>query len=270
MHNYSTPLLPKVNQTTFTALCLSLITALWLPPAATADEPVKKAESTIAEKDTKKTKELESVKPGINKNFLDPELKVDEWVNRFEVESREVFSSRAQIMKKAVAANAGDTIADIGAGTGLFMVAMSNAVGEDGTVYSVDISTAFIKHLKERVSNEKLTNVEPVLCDEDDVKLPANSVDVAFVCDTYHHFEFPQPTLKSIFDALKPGGRFVVIDFERVPGKSREWTLSHVRAGKETFAAEIEAAGFSDRKELDVPGLKENYCLEFRKPPGKE
>ena len=213
----------------------------------------------------KKIAAEESVKPGINKNFLDPKLDIGEWVNRFEVESREVFSSRVQIMK-ALALKEGNTVADIGAGTGLFMVAMSNAVAEKGKVYSVDISEAFIKHLKQRVAELKLSNVEPVLCGQNNVKLPPVSVDVAFVCDTYHHFEFPQPTLKSIYDALKPGGRFVVVDFERIPGESSEWILGHVRANKETFAAEIEAAGFSNKRELEVPGLKENYCLEFRKP----
>ncbi|MEZ5329727.1 MAG: methyltransferase domain-containing protein [Verrucomicrobiales bacterium] len=218
---------------------------------AVADEPV--------------IKPAESVKPGINKNFLDPNLKVSDWVEKFEVESREVFSSRVQIMK-ALDLKKGEAVADIGAGTGLFMVAMSNGVGDEGKVYSVDISEAFVKNLKERVAELKLTNVTPVLCDQDDAKLPEASVDAAFICDTYHHFEFPQSTLKSIFKALKPGGRLVVVDFERIPGESSEWTMGHVRAGKETFAAEIEAAGFKNQREVEVPGLKENYCLEFRKP----
>lgn len=229
--------------------CLSLV--------ALADEPKSVAETP----DTSK----QSVKPGINKNFLDPELEVEEWVNRFEVESREVFSARAQILK-ALQLKRGEAVADIGAGTGLFMVALSNSVGEKGKVFAVDISEAFVKHLKGRIEELKLENVETVLCGEDDVKLAAESIDVAFVCDTYHHFEFPQPTLKSILAALKPGGRFIVVDFERIPGESREWTLNHVRAGKETFASEIKKAGFTSMRELSVPGLKENYCLEFRKP----
>lgn len=209
--------------------------------------------------------EQESVKPGINKGFLDPNLEVKEWVNRFEVESREVFSARAQILK-ALGLKSSESVADIGAGTGLFMVAFSKAVGKEGNVFAVDISEAFIKHLNGRIAELDLSNVKTVLCGEADVKLPAESVDVAFVCDTYHHFEFPQSTLKTLFAALKPGGRFIVVDFERIPGESREWTLSHVRAGKDTFATEIESVGFSARRELIVPGLKENYCLEFRKP----
>lgn len=206
-----------------------------------------------------------SVNPGINKGFLDPQLNIGEWVNRFEVESREVFTARVQILK-ALKLKEGDTVADIGAGTGLFMVAMSKAVGSSGKVYAVDISEAFVKHLIHRKAELELGNVEPVLCGDDDVNLPPASVDVAFVCDTYHHFEFPAPTLQSILRALKPGGRLVVVDFERIPGTSSEWTLNHVRAGKDTFAAEIESSGFGERRELEVPGLHENYCLEFVRP----
>ena len=92
------------------------------------------------------------------------------------------------------------------------------------------------------------------------------SIDVAFVCDTYHHFEYPTASVASLRDALKPGGRLVIIDFERIPGKTREWVLNHVRAGKEVFTKEIESVGFVKEKEVKVSGLKENYTLIFRSP----
>jgi predicted methyltransferase len=88
---------------------------------------------------------------------------------------------------------------------------------------------------------------------------------VAFICDVYHHFEFPAQTLESIHSALSEGGRLIVIDFERIPGVSREWTLGHVRAGKETFIEEIEAAGFQLVAEREIQGFEENYYVEFRK-----
>lgn len=106
----------------------------------------------------------------------------------------------------------------------------------------------------------------PILCGQDDVRLPPASIDAAFICDTYHHFEFPATSLASIYRALKPGGQVVVVDFERVPGVSSDWTLDHVRAGKEVFRAEIEAAGFEFAEEVEVEGLAENYFLRFRKP----
>ena len=87
-----------------------------------------------------------------------------------------------------------------------------------------------------------------------------------FVCDTYHHFTYPRTELASLHRALRPGGRLVVVDFERVEGVSSDWVLEHVRAGKEAVRAEIEAAGFTF---LDQPatGLEENYCVRFRRAP---
>ncbi|MGB2501466.1 MAG: SAM-dependent methyltransferase, partial [Mariniblastus sp.] len=60
-------------------------------------------------------------------------------------------------------------------------------------------------------------------------------------------------------------GELVVIDFERIPGESREWLLGHVRAGKEVFRAEIMDAGFALDEEVTIKGFKENYFLRFRK-----
>jgi SAM-dependent methyltransferase len=206
----------------------------------------------------------QSVKPGINQEFLRPELRVEEWIGRFETESREVFTAREAIVA-AAGLEEGMRVADVGAGTGLFTRLFSDRVGAGGWVFAVDISPKFAEHLARVADASKLANITPVLCADDSVLLPPESVDLVFVCDTYHHFEYPDATLASIRRALKPGGRLVVLDFERIEGVSREWTLDHVRAGKETFRAEIEAAGFEFAGETDVEGLEENYFLMFRK-----
>jgi predicted methyltransferase len=94
-------------------------------------------------------------------------------------------------------------------------------------------------------------------------------VDLVFVCDTYHHFEYPYRTLATIHRALKPGGRLVVIDFRRIPGKSREWVLGHVRAGQDVVEKEIAEAGFrkvGETKDL----LDENYLVRFEKVEPKD
>jgi ubiquinone/menaquinone biosynthesis C-methylase UbiE len=138
-------------------------------------------------------------------------------------------------------------------------------VGPAGRVYAVDIVPAFVKHIDQRARELGLPQVEARLCAQDDVQLPAGSIDIAFVCDVYHHFEFPRSSLESVHAALRPGGELVVIDFVRVPGVSREWILQHVRAGQEVFTSEIEAAGFELVEEVAVEGLEENYFLRFRK-----
>jgi ubiquinone/menaquinone biosynthesis C-methylase UbiE len=157
-------------------------------------------------------------------------------------------------------------VADIGAGTGLFLPAFNREVSSDGRVYAVEISPRFLEHLRERAKREDLSRVEVVEALEDSVALPAASVDLAFVCDTYHHFEYPQSTLHSLYTAIRPGGSLVILDFERIPGESRDWVLEHVRAGKDTFRREIESAGFRFEREVTVEGLKENYVLRFRRP----
>ncbi len=205
------------------------------------------------------------VPEGINDSFKDPQLDVDQWLSRFEVESREVYGARQAVLK-ACQIQRGERIADVGAGTGFYSRLFAKRAGLDGWVYSVDIAPKFLQHIAQRATEDNVVNLTPVLGTDTSIRLPLESVDLVFVCDTYHHFEQPAETLASIYRALKPGGRLVVIDFERIPGVSREWLISHVRAGKDVFRKEIEAAGFEFHDEVEVEGFEENYLLRFRKP----
>ena len=211
------------------------------------------------------TAQTETLSPGINERFLDPNLDPQQWLARFEVESREVFAHRQDVVQ-ALQLTPGTRIADIGSGTGLFLELFSKAVTDTGKVYALDISPRLIEFVKQRVQKEKLKNVEAKLSQEDSTGLPNASIDVAFVCDTYHHFENHEAMLRSIRAALRPGGQLVVIDFQRIPGKSRDWVLGHVRADKEQVRQEIKQAGFVFQKEVKIPGFLENYFLRFKKP----
>lgn len=202
-----------------------------------------------------------SVKPGINKHFENPDLK--EFLEKFEGESREIATGANDIVAACKIAP-GMAVADVGAGTGLFTRKFAGAVGDKGKVYAVDIAPTFLKHIEKTCADAKIKNVETIQCDQFSTKLPKNSVDLVFICDTYHHFEFPQRTLQSIYDALKPGGKLVLIDFERIEGKSSDWILGHVRAGKEVFVGEVKSAGFKMLCEEKL--LKENYFVRFEKP----
>ncbi len=203
-----------------------------------------------------------SVKPGINESFLNSESAAPH-AARFETESREIYAQRVAIVE-ALRLKQGQAIADIGSGTGLFLEAFSQAVGEAGTVYAVDIAPVMVAWIGQRIRREGFANVKPVLCTEKSAELPASSIDLAFICDTYHHFEFPQNTLASIHRALRPDGELVVIDFHRIPGKSRPWILDHVRAGEDVVHQELRAAGFElleQRNDL----LEENWFARFRR-----
>ena len=201
-----------------------------------------------------------SLCPGINKSYENPSVK--EYVGRFEVESREVFAHRKEIVA-ACHLKPGMVIGDIGAGTGLFTRLFSPEAGSAGQIYAVDITPKFLEHIKKTCEEAGLRNVKTVLCTPDSVQLPPRSIDLAFLCDTYHHFEFPQKTMASIHRAIRPGGQLVVVEFCRIQGKTPEWLMKHVRAGQEVFAHEIESAGFQQVDECKF--LKENYFLRFKK-----
>jgi len=203
-----------------------------------------------------------SVNPGVNAQYLKTNINVSQWIERFEREGREIYDQRETIVR-AAAIKAGSVVADIGAGTGLFTPYFSKAVGPKGKVYAVDIVPAFLDHIRERALAENLHNVQTVLCTERSVELPPDSIDLAFICDVYHHFEYPHSTMASLHRALRSGGEVLLVEFKRVPGVSSDWVLNHVRAGQEVFTAEIEEAGFEKIEEKPI--LKDNYVVRFRK-----
>jgi len=206
-----------------------------------------------------------SVNPGINKSFENPD--VEKFIGRFEHEGRDAFDHRMEIVK-AIGLKPGMTVADIGAGTGLFTRFFGKQVGPKGSIFAVDIAEKFVKHVEQTAQKEGLQNVVGIVCKPDSVNLPPKSIDLAFICDTYHHFEFPTKTMQSIHQALRPKGQLILIDFHRIEGVSREWTLGHVRAGQEVFTKEIVATGFrqvEEKKDL----LDESYFVRFKKVEDK-
>jgi len=203
----------------------------------------------------------QSVKPGINDSFL-AQRSVATWQERFEVESREIWTDRERLVD-AVDVFRGADVADIGAGTGFIARMFADRVGDLGQVYAVDLMPYFVSHIRDGAIANGYANLVAVQCTERSVELPANSVDIVFTCDTYHHFEYPSDSLASIWNALRPGGRLVVVDFIRIPGVSRPFVLGHVRAGEEVVTREIQEAGFEKIGEDRF--LQENYILHFRK-----
>lgn len=206
-----------------------------------------------------------SVAPGINKSFENP--KIEEFVGRFERDGRDAYDHRQEVVK-AVGLKPGMVVADIGAGTGLFTRLFAPLVEPGGKLIAVDIAENFVAHIEQQARAAGLKNVEGVVCTAEDVRLAPESIDLAYLCDVYHHFEFPQKTMRSLHRALKPGGQVILIDFHRIPGVSSEFVMGHVRAGQEVFAKEIVDSGFrqlEERKGL----LKESYFLRFEKVADK-
>ena len=205
------------------------------------------------------------VTPGINETWKSDDT--DRLTGILEGEDREVFIERASVAA-LVGPLPGATVADIGAGSGFMVEEFARLVGDKGKVYAVDINPHMMKLVGDRMHEQGLGDrVETVVCDEKSVGLAESSIDLAFVCDTYHHFEYPESSLESIYRALKSGGQLIVVEFHRKEGESDPWVLEHVRAGQEAFTREIEAAGFELINVHNPPFLERNYILRFRKKP---
>lgn len=204
----------------------------------------------------------QKVPSDINKPFADP--KADEYVKKFETESREVYKHREAIVA-GLRLKPGMSVADLGAGTGLFTRLIAEKVGRAGSVSAVDIAPAFLEHIARESKRLDQPQVKTVRGTQTSTGLPAASVDLVFVCDVYHHVEEPAKWLASVHDTLKPNGRLVVIEFDRDKAKVDSFVKTHVRAGKDVFVREIEAAGFRREVPTSVPNLQENAFLLFRK-----
>ncbi|NNF97719.1 MAG: methyltransferase domain-containing protein [Halobacteria archaeon] len=204
--------------------------------------------------------EEQNVNPGINQYYYDAEFQ--RWVSIFERPGREVYDKRHTIIS-TLALKPGMEVADIGAGTGFYTHLFAKKVGTSGKVYAVDIAENFIENILRSAKEQGLNNVEGIINTPKSTKLSSASIDLAFICDTYHHFEYPQTMLASIHQALRPGGQLVIIDFRKQPGMSSGWVMSHVRTNQVTVIKEVESAGFRLISQHDL--LHSNYFLTFVK-----
>ena len=107
-----------------------------------------------------------------------------------------------------------DVVADIGAGSGYFSFRMAQQVPQ-GKVYAVDIQPEMLEAIRDRQSEQAVTNIEKVLGTEDNPQLPPASVDLAFMVDAYHEFAYPREMMEGIVEALKPGGRVVLLEYRK-------------------------------------------------------
>jgi FkbM family methyltransferase len=151
-------------------------------------------------------------------------------------------------------------VADIGAGSGYYTSLMSKRIG-NGKVYAVDVEPQMILFLNERIKEEKLSNVVTVLGSETSVRLPASSLDMMLLVDVYHEFSFPYEMGQSMYNALKPDGRLVLVEFrsedESVPIKTIH-KMSVAQSVKE-----LKAVGF--KLEKNISNLPWQHCMVFVK-----
>lgn len=202
----------------------------------------------------------ESLSPEINKPYKDPNA--EKTAANYERENRDVVKAADKIIA-ACELESGLEVADIGAGTGLFTRPFAAKVAPGGKIYAVDITQPFLDYVAKTCKEQGIDNVKCVLCTAGSAKLPAASIDVAFICDTYHHMEYPYKMLDSIYTAVRPGGRLIIVDYKKEKGVGPEWIFGHVRANKKTVIDEVTKAGFTFVDEVEV--MKLQYLIRFVK-----
>jgi len=154
---------------------------------------------------------------GIGKFYLDREIAhvmghaAASWLERPEREEEEQPTK----LLKALKLEPGMKVADIGAGSGYYVFRMAPLVGEKGTIYAVDIQKEMLDIIKSKMAKTKTKNVEPILSEESDPKLPEGSIDAILMVDVYHEFAQPYEMTEKMIKALKPGGRLIFVELKK-------------------------------------------------------
>ena len=179
------------------------------------------------------------------------------WLERPERERQE----RTDLLIAGLSLSEDFVVADIGAGTGYFTFPIARRVHR-GKVFSVDIQSEMLALITRRKALENVANVETVLGEADDPKLPDNEIDLAFIVDAYHEFSFPREMGERLKGSLKPGGQLVLVEYRaedpRVPIK-RLHKMSEVQVRREMAAIGLDWV----RTESYLP---QQHVLIFQKP----
>jgi len=158
----------------------------------------------------------------------------------------------------------GDSVADFGAGSGFFLKALSSAVSDSGKVYACEIQKQLVEKLGDTARVHGLSNVYPLWCDLEEangIKLQDDILDTGLLINTFFMIEDKEVAVKEMARTVRPGGKFLVID----------WTESFAGLGPQPGHV-VTAADTTDLfennsfvLEREFPAGDHHYGLAFRK-----
>jgi ubiquinone/menaquinone biosynthesis C-methylase UbiE len=190
--------------------------------------------------------------------------KAEEWVTTLEGPQR-VSSQKVEQVISRLNLKPGMTVADIGAGSGLFSRPLAKAVAPAGRVYAVDIQQDLLDYINKRDKDENIRNVQTVLGEFNDPKLPARDVDLAFINDVLHHIQNRAVYLKALGSYLKPSGRIVIIEMDKNDPNTPHKNQPELLVSREQILQWMSDAGFNLAQEHPdmFPGTK--WFLVFKR-----
>jgi len=174
-----------------------------------------------------------------------------EWIRRLERPDR-IPGLKIPEVIAALGLKPGVVVADIGAGTGAFTIPFARAVAPSGKALAVDIHPDLMDYIAGKARRENVTNLETVLAERDDPKLPRNLVDVAFFHDVLHNVNDRQDYLRRLVSYLKPDGRIAIVEQEFDDPIARTWDVDADRITREQVTAWMASVGFELQAELDM------------------
>jgi len=178
--------------------------------------------------------------------------KAEEWVTTLEGPQRVASQKIDEVLSK-LALKPGMVVADIGAGSGLFSRPLSKAVAPTGKVYAVDIQQDLLDYINKRDQEENIRNIQTVLGEFNDPKLPARDVDLAFINDVLHHIQNRAAYLKALGTYLKPSGRIAIIEMDKNDPNTPHRKQPELLVGREEIQQWMSDAGF--KLVAEHPGL---------------
>jgi len=184
----------------------------------------------------------------------------EEWIKTLDSPAR-VAAMKVPEMVAALEIKPGQTIADVGAGSGALSGPLAIATGSTGVMYAVDIDKALLAHIAQRAREQHLANLKTVLGTFTDPKLP-EPVDLAFMHDVLHHVSDRAGYLKSLATYLKPGGRLAIVDYR--PETSPHRTQPELVVSEDQADEWLRAAGLVRSESVKL--FDDRYYVIYAKP----